>query len=90
MHVVERIRLVGKDRLEDQITITAPKVFTKPWVTTSYFNRLRGKPEYDIVEGQCIRGDYDEGVDQYGNATFVKSSVERVLGGVVAAPAPTK
>jgi hypothetical protein len=81
MHVVERIRLVGPDRLEDVMTITAPKVFTKPWTTTSYFNRLRGA-KYDIVEGQCVRGDYEEGVDKFGNATFVPAP-ERVNGGVV-------
>ncbi len=81
MHVVERIRLTDENTLEDIITITAPKVFTKPWTTTSYFKRLRG-PQYDIVEGQCVRGDYEEGVDKDGYATFV-AGPERVNGGVV-------
>ena len=82
MHVVERIRLVAEDRLEVAMTITAPKVFTKPWSTVSYYKRYRG-PRFDIVEGQCIRGDYDEGVDQFGNSIFVPSAVKRELGGVL-------
>jgi hypothetical protein len=80
MHVVERMRLTGPDTLEDKITITAPKVFTKTWTATSYYKRLRG-PINDIYEGQCIRGDYDEGVDKDGNATFVPSAIERENGG---------
>ena len=79
MHTVERIRLTGPDTLEDVMTITAPKVFTKPWTTTSYYKRVK---DFDIIEGQCVRGDYEEGLDKFGNATFVPAP-ERVNGGVV-------
>jgi hypothetical protein len=69
-HVVERIRLRDADTLEDAMVITAPKVLTRPWTTVRTYQRLSGA-DNDIVEGQCVRGDYNEGVDKNGNATFV-------------------
>jgi hypothetical protein len=81
MHITERLHLIEPDVLVDELTITAPKILTKPWTTVRRFTRLRGA-QYDIVEGQCIRGDYEEGVDKNGNATFVPAP-PRVNGGVV-------
>ena len=69
MHIVERIRLRSQDVLEDVITVTAPNVLTRPWTSTRLFNRERGA-ENEIIEGQCVRGDYNEGVDKDDNATF--------------------
>ena len=69
-HIVERIRLRDQDTLEDTLVITAPKVLTRPWTTTRTYKRLRG-PKNDIMEAQCVRGNYDEGVDADGDATFV-------------------
>jgi hypothetical protein len=80
MHIVERIRLRDKDTLEDVLTITAPKVLTKPWTTTRLYTRFRG-PQYDLVEGQCVRGDYEEGTDANGNSIF-KPLPPRVNGGL--------
>ena len=70
MHIVERIRLRSQDVLEDTLTITAPKVLTKPWTTTRIYSRRPGV-ENEITEAQCVRGDYTEAVDKDGNATFV-------------------
>lgn len=39
LHVVERIRLINHDWLEDQMTLTDPKAFTRPWVVTRYYKR---------------------------------------------------
>ena len=36
-HVVERIRRVDHDHLEDQITIDDPKAYSKPWGGTIVF-----------------------------------------------------
>lgn len=70
MHIVERLRLVDPDTLHDEMEIIAPKVLTKPWKTTRIFHRTRSKLA-DIVEGQCVRGDYVEGVDADGDAVFI-------------------
>lgn len=72
LHIVERIRLRDPDTLEDTMVVSAPNVLTRPWTTTRLFKRLRGERN-EIVEGQCVRGDYTEGIDADGSATFVRS-----------------
>jgi hypothetical protein len=37
--MIERLRLIDTNILEDQMTFTDPVAFTKPWVVTSYFRR---------------------------------------------------
>ena len=39
-HFTERIRMTGKDRLEDQMTIDDPVAFTHPWTLTLGFGRI--------------------------------------------------
>ena len=77
LHVVERIRLspTNKDLLEDELTITAPKILTKPWVTKRLFHRFRG-PRFDIVEGNCLQGSFTEEVDANGNAVFRRVNLD--------------
>ena len=70
MRVIERIRLVGKDELHDEIEVIAPKVLTKPWKTTRIFFRQRAK-KFDIVEGVCLEGYFAPGKDKQGNDIFV-------------------
>lgn len=70
VHVVERIHQTGPDLLADDLTITAPHVFTRPWKTTRLFKRVRG-PGSDFVEGVCRQGDFSEAKDKDGNAIFV-------------------
>jgi hypothetical protein len=69
MHITERIYLSAPDTLSVELTITAPKVFTKPWTTTRQFVRRRGAL-FDIIEGQCVQGALIETVDENGNAIF--------------------
>lgn len=69
IHISERIRLAGPDRLEDELTITAPKVLTRPWRTTRSFVRQRAR-KYDIVEGVCQQGSFTETTDSHGNMLF--------------------
>jgi hypothetical protein len=70
MHVSERIRVARPDYLEDELTITAPRILSRPWKTTRGFYRQRAQ-KYDIVEGVCAQGGFDEGKDRNGNPIFV-------------------
>jgi hypothetical protein len=70
MHIIERIHLVGKDELHDDIEIIAPKVLTKPWKTTRIYFRQRAR-KFDIVEGACLEGSFSPAKDQRGNDIYV-------------------
>ena len=70
MHVIERIHLVDKDRLHDDMEIIAPQVFTAPWKTTREFFRQRAR-KFDIVEGDCLEGSFDTAIDARGDHVFV-------------------
>jgi hypothetical protein len=50
MHLVERIRRVDHDTLQDDITIDDPKAFTKPWTGQQIFQL---KPGWEIAEYVC-------------------------------------
>ncbi len=70
MKITERIRLVDKDVMHDEIEVIAPKILTAPWKTTRVFFRQRAR-KYDIVEGVCLEGYHAPGKDKYGNDIFV-------------------
>ncbi|MEO8721936.1 MAG: hypothetical protein ABI395_00205 [Sphingobium sp.] len=55
MVLTERIRLTAPDRLEDQITITDPKVFAKPYTFIFGYQRLE---KYKIQENICDNNRY--------------------------------
>ncbi len=80
MHIAERIHLAGPNLLADDLTITAPKVLTAPWKTTRLFRRLRD-PRYDIVEGECVQGQFTAGKDKNGHDIFIPIP-QRADGGV--------
>ena len=67
MHIVERFHLVGKDSLHDDLTIEAPHILTGPWKTT----RLYTRSDYEILEGECARGNFTSGKDQNGNSVLL-------------------
>jgi hypothetical protein len=50
LHVTERLRLAGPDRLEDQVTLEDPVVLEKPVTYTLAYRRL---PKYEMVEFVC-------------------------------------
>jgi hypothetical protein len=50
MRIVERLRLVGDDFLQNQITVTDPEYLTKPWSWTWMYRRW---PGYKIQEYVC-------------------------------------
>jgi hypothetical protein len=69
MHIVERFHLVDAHTLADELEITANKLLSKPWNTTRKYIRQRAQ-KYDIVEGVCEQGGYNDAVDKNGNAIF--------------------
>lgn len=70
MHIVERIRLVAPDKLQDELEITAPRMLQAPWKISRSFVRSRER-KYDIVEASCRQGDFTQAQDDQGNAIFV-------------------
>jgi hypothetical protein len=69
MHIVEHLHLQGPDTLHDDLTITASKLLTKPWLTTRTYYRQRAR-KYEIVEGVCEQGRFIDAKDADGNDTF--------------------
>jgi hypothetical protein len=55
LHVVERIRRVDRDTLEDNFTIEDPKAFTKPWTSQQVYKL---KPGWEIAEYTCENNKY--------------------------------
>jgi hypothetical protein len=56
MHVVERIRHTAKNTLEDVITITDSRAFTKPFTMTVTYGR---RPDWRIHEYSCNENNRD-------------------------------
>jgi hypothetical protein len=83
MKIDERIYLKAPGILADELVITAPKILTKPWKTTRLFYRQRAR-KFDIVEGQCLQGNYAARVDAQGDHVFVE--IERQAYGNLVAP----
>jgi hypothetical protein len=69
MHIVERIHLLDAHTLADDLEITANKLLSKTWKTTRKYIRQRAQ-KFDIVEGVCEQGSYNDAVDKDGNAIF--------------------
>ena len=55
VHYEERIRMVGKDKLEDRLTIADPAAFTHPWTVTLSYVRARNQDR--IINGDCTEND---------------------------------
>jgi len=55
VHLVERIRLVGPNQLEDRMTITDPVMLTGPWEVTRYYDRQEpnGRRFHEITDRPC-------------------------------------
>ena len=67
MTLVERMRLRTPDVWEDQITITDPVAFTKPWVVTRTYMR---QPTWKILEYVCEENNRNA-PDATGANTFI-------------------
>lgn len=58
LHVVERWTMVGPDRIEYEVTLEDPNVFTRPWKMAFPVNRNKGKG-YEIWEDSRHEGERD-------------------------------
>ena len=57
----ERVHLVSPDRLEDEMTITDPAAFTKPWTVTIRYRRVTDLPR--MTNYDCVENDRNPVVD---------------------------
>jgi hypothetical protein len=55
LHVIERIRRVNHDTLQDDLTIDDPKTYTKPWTATQIYKL---HPGWEIAEYVCDNNKY--------------------------------
>lgn len=69
IHVAERIRVEG-NYMRDELTITAPKIMTRPWKTVRSYIRTRNRG-HEITEGQCMGGNFAAKKDENGFDIFV-------------------
>jgi hypothetical protein len=77
MHVVERIHLTGPNEMHDDMTITAPKILTRPWITTRIYTRDRRRLT-EIREAICVQGTLlKESTDKDGHASWAPVDYER-------------
>ena len=57
LKIIERVRFLNKDRIEWEITMIDPVVFTKPWINRRSFSRkplTSTVPEYECLVGELI------------------------------------
>jgi hypothetical protein len=66
----ERIHLIAPDTLAHDLVIEAPRILTRSWETRRIYYRNR-KRSYEIVEGVCRQGDFEESTDRWGNPIYV-------------------
>ncbi|MET0238997.1 MAG: hypothetical protein ABW184_03785 [Sphingobium sp.] len=69
MTVIERIHLKDPETLAFDLEITAPHILTRPWKTTRLYERRRQR-SFEIVEGVCRQGDFEDAKDKWGNAIY--------------------
>jgi hypothetical protein len=72
LHLVERLRLAADGEiLEDEMTITDPKIYTAPFTVKHYWQR---RPDIEVLEYYCgEKPRPDDEVNVAGNATEVTS-----------------
>jgi hypothetical protein len=62
VHVMERLRMIGPDLLEDQITIEDPVMLTRPWKVTRHLRRVNRVPQFEGAYCEGGRIDMSSGV----------------------------
>lgn len=67
LHVVQRMRKVAPELIEDQILIEDPVAFTQPWRVTRHYKKAHN---YEIMEFVCEENNRNA-VDANGNNTAV-------------------
>ncbi len=67
MHIVERVRLIDPDKLEDRMTIDDPVAFAQPWEVVHTYERERGWQIMEFVCEENNRGVNPDGSDAPGH-----------------------
>ncbi len=67
LQVEERYRRVDRDHLEMTITITDPKMYTKPWVALDKMSLRLQPPGFDVMEMECSPSETAEYNKKLGN-----------------------
>jgi hypothetical protein len=71
MRVVERWTLVDADRINYEVTVDDPQVFTRPWKMA--FPILRNKQQgFELMEHACYEGERDADVMTNGSSIETK------------------
>jgi hypothetical protein len=60
-HFTERLRRLGKDKFEDQITVDDPVALTHPWSVTIPYKRVTNLDR--MIHGDCLANDRDQIID---------------------------
>ena len=63
----ERIRKVGKDRLEDVLTMTSPSALTRPFMVTLPYKRVTTTDR--LIHGDCMQNDCNPVVNGQDSVT---------------------
>ena len=63
--IIERIRMVNPDAIENEITLTDPVALTRPWTVVQRY--VRQRPGFDITEYNCLEN-YRSGNGGQGTA----------------------
>jgi hypothetical protein len=64
VHVMERLRMIAPDLLEDQITIEDPVMLTKPWKVTRHLQRVSHMQQFEGAYCEGGRIDMSDGVQR--------------------------
>jgi hypothetical protein len=83
VHTVERIRMIDKNTLENQITVTDPVAFTKPWVVTRQWRRAPANYAMQDVYCDLQRNPIENGQTQVllpGDPGYDEARKESPLG----------
>ncbi len=66
MRIVERIRLLSPDKMEDELTMYDPVAFTAPYKSTRTYSRIK---DYEIVDYVCTNNRFY--IDEKGQTQIV-------------------
>ena len=66
MRIVERIRRLGPDKMEDELTMYDPVAFTAPYKSTRTYSRIK---DYEIVDYVCTNNRFY--IDEKGQTQIV-------------------
>jgi hypothetical protein len=78
VHIVERYRMTGADRLEYEARIEDPEVYTAPWTIRTVLHRVK-QPGARIIEDECLEDENGvrHHISPYDPANLLKHDYSR-------------